>query len=163
MASVNKVIIVGYLGRDPQTKTFPSGDTIAGARIATTDHWRDKQTGEDRQSTEWHSVIFQRRLAEIAIQYLRKGSMVYIEGSLRTRKWTDQATGQNRYATEIRAEHLQMLGHPKNRGSQQDESHSDSDYDDGYGAYATPAPAPAPAPANQPYNNQQGSYGRHRG
>jgi single-strand DNA-binding protein len=93
MASINKVIIVGNLGRDPEMRTFPSGDQVANVTIATTDKWKDKQTGEMREATEWHRVVFNGRLAEIVGQYLRKGSQVYVEGSLRTRKWTDQQTG----------------------------------------------------------------------
>lgn len=110
MSSVNKVIIVGHLGRDPEVRTFPSGDQVANVTIATTDKWRDKNTGENKENTEWHKVVFNGRLAEIVGQYLRKGSQVYVEGALRTRKWTDQATGQDRYATEIRADSMQMLG-----------------------------------------------------
>ena len=91
MASINKVIIVGNLGRDPEMRTFPSGDQVANVTIATTDKWKDKQTGEMREATEWHRVVFNGRLAEIVGQYLRKGSQVYVEGSLRTRKWTDQS------------------------------------------------------------------------
>ncbi|GAB2471736.1 single-stranded DNA-binding protein [Comamonas humi] len=110
MASVNKVIIVGNLGRDPEMRTFPSGDQVANVTIATTDRWRDKNTGENKEATEWVRVVFNGRLAEIAGQYLRKGSQVYVEGSLRTRKWADQQTGQERYATEVRADVMQMLG-----------------------------------------------------
>ncbi len=110
MASVNKVIIVGHLGRDPEMRTFPSGDQVANVTIATTDRWRDKNTGENKESTEWHKVTFGGRLAEIVGQFLKKGSQVYVEGAIRTRKWTDQATGQERYATEIRADNMQMLG-----------------------------------------------------
>ncbi len=110
MASVNKVILVGNLGRDPEVRTFPSGDQVANVTIATTDKWRDKNTGENREATEWHRVVFNGRLAEIVSQYLRKGSQVYVEGSIRTRKWTDQQSGQERYATEIRADTMQMLG-----------------------------------------------------
>ena len=109
MASINKVIIVGNLGRDPEMRTFPSGDQVANVTIATTDKWKDKQTGEMREATEWHRVVFNGRLAEIVGQYLRKGSQVYVEGSLRTRKWTDQA-GVEKYSTEIRADQMQMLG-----------------------------------------------------
>ncbi|MBO0943529.1 single-stranded DNA-binding protein [Acidovorax temperans] len=109
MASVNKVIIVGNLGRDPEMRTFPSGDQVANVTIATTDKWKDKQTGEMKEATEWHRVTFNGRLAEIAGQYLRKGSQVYVEGSLRTRKWTDQS-GVEKYSTEIRADQMQMLG-----------------------------------------------------
>lgn len=110
MASVNKVIIVGNLGRDPEMRTFPSGDQVANVTIATADRWKDKNSGEQKEATEWHRVTFHGKLAEIVGQYLRKGSQVYVEGSLRTRKWTDQASSQERYATEIRADSLQMLG-----------------------------------------------------
>lgn len=109
MASVNKVIVVGNLGRDPEIRTFPSGDQVANVTIATTDKWKDKQSGEMKEATEWHRVVFNGRLAEIAGQYLRKGSHVYVEGSLRTRKWTDQS-GVEKYSTEIRADQMQMLG-----------------------------------------------------
>ena len=109
MASVNRVTIVGNLGRDPEMRTFPSGDQVANVTIATTDKWKDKQTGEMKEATEWHRVTFNGRLAEIAGQYLRKGSQVYVEGSLRTRKWTDQS-GVEKYSTEIRADQMQMLG-----------------------------------------------------
>ena len=147
MASVNKVIIVGNLGRDPEMRTFPSGDQVANVTIATTDKWKDKQTGEMKEATEWHRVVFNGRLAEIVGQYLRKGSQVYVEGSLRTRKWTDQATGQERYATEIRADTMQMLGSRQGGGQQQGGYGSD----DGYGesSYEAPRRAPAPAPMQQ--------------
>lgn len=109
MASVNKVTIVGNLGRDPEVKQFPDGGMVANVSIATTDRWKDKQSGEMREATEWHRVVFHRRLAEIAGEYLRKGSQVYIEGSLRTRKWEDK-DGVEKYTTEIIAKELQMLG-----------------------------------------------------
>lgn len=136
MASINKVIIVGNLGRDPEMRTFPSGDQVANVTIATTDKWRDKSTGENKEATEWHRVSFHGRLAEIVGQYLRKGSQVYVEGSLRTRKWTDQS-GQERYATEIRADSMQMLG-GRGDASQQDAPR------------AAPSPRPAPPPQQQP-------------
>ena len=132
MASINKAIIVGHLGRDPETRTFSSGDQVTNITIATTDKWRDKATGENREATEWHRVVFNGRLAEIAAQYLRKGALAYIEGSIRTRKWNDPQTGQERYATEIRADTLQML-------SSRDPGHHQA-------AHYKPAPAPAPAP-----------------
>jgi single-strand DNA-binding protein len=109
MASVNKVIIVGNLGRDPETRTFPSGDQVCNVTIATTDKWKDKQSGEMREATEWHRVTFSGRLAEIAAQYLTKGAQVYVEGQIRTRKYTDK-DGVEKYATEIRADQMQMLG-----------------------------------------------------
>ena len=110
MASVNKVILVGNLGRDPEVKVFPSGDQVANVTVATTDKWKDKQSGEMKEHTEWHRLVFNGRLAEIARQYLRKGSQIYVEGSIRTRKWTDQQSGQDRYSTEIRVDQMQMLG-----------------------------------------------------
>ena len=109
MASLNKVILIGNLGADPENRFAPSGDAICNIRLATTETWRDKSTGERREATEWHRVAFFGKLAEIAGQYLRKGSQVYIEGSLRTRKWQDQS-GQDRYTTEIRADEMKMLG-----------------------------------------------------
>lgn len=109
MASVNKVILVGNLGRDPETRYAPSGDAICNVTIATTDSWKDRNSGEKKEQTEWHRVVFFGKLAEIAGQYLKKGSQVYVEGSLRTRKWQDKE-GQERYTTEIRADAMQMLG-----------------------------------------------------
>ena len=109
MASVNKVILVGNLGADPETRYAPSGDAICNIRIATTDSWRDKTSGEKKEATEWHRVVFFGKLAEIAGQYLKKGSQVYVEGSLRTRKWQDKE-GRDQYTTEIRADQMQMLG-----------------------------------------------------
>ena len=149
MASVNKVIIVGNLGRDPESRTFPSGDQVANVTIATTDRWRDKNTGENREATEWHRVTFNGRLAEIAGQYLRKGSQVYVEGSLRTRKWTDQA-GVEKYSTDIRADSMQMLGSRQGMGGPQ--GGGDDGYDQGgQGGYDNaPRRAPAPAPAYAP-------------
>ena len=108
MASVNKVILIGNLGQDPESRAMPSGKAVTNLRIATSETWRDKQTGEMKEQTEWHSVVMFDRLAEIAKDYLRKGSKVYIEGRLRTRKWQDKA-GQDRYTTEITANELQML------------------------------------------------------
>ena len=109
MSSVNKWIGIGNLGRDPEVRTFPSGDNVANVTIACTDKWKDKQTGEAKEHTEWVRLVFNGRLAEIAGQYLRKGSQVYVEGSIRTRKWQDQS-GQDRYSTEIRVDQMQMLG-----------------------------------------------------
>ena len=106
---VNKAIIVGNLGRDPEVRYSANGNAIANATVATTDSWRDKQTGDRQEKTEWHRVVFFGRLAEIAGEYLRKGSQVYIEGRLQTRKWEDQ-NGQERYTTEIVANDMQMLG-----------------------------------------------------
>jgi len=109
MASVNKVIIVGNLGRDPEVRYTPNGDSITNVTIATTDTWKDKATGEKKEATEWHRVVFFGKLAEIAGQYLKKGRQVYVEGALRTRKWQDKE-GQERYTTEIVANEMKMLG-----------------------------------------------------
>jgi len=106
---VNKVILIGHLGADPETRAMPSGTTVANLRIATSESWKDRQTGEQQERTEWHRVALFGRLAEIAAEYLRKGSQVYIEGSLRTRKWQDKQ-GNDRYSTEIVATDMQMLG-----------------------------------------------------
>lgn len=109
MASVNKVILVGNLGRDPETKYMPDGAAITNVSIATSFQWTDKASGEKKEETEWHRVVFRGRLAEIAGEYLKKGSQVYVEGRLRTRKWQDKE-GQDRYTTEIVADTMQMLG-----------------------------------------------------
>jgi single-strand DNA-binding protein len=108
MASVNKVILIGNLGADPETRFLPSGDAVANIRIATTENWKDK-SGEKQEHTEWHRVSFFGKLAEIAGEYLKKGSPVYIEGRIRTRKWQDKE-GQDRYSTEIVADRMQLLG-----------------------------------------------------
>lgn len=161
MASVNKVIIVGNLGKDPEMRAFPSGDQVANVTIATTDKWKDKQTGEMKEATEWHRVVFNGRLAEIVGQYLRKGSQVYVEGSLRTRKWTDQS-GIDKYTTEIRADQMQMLGSRQGMGAPGPAA-GEGSYGGGYEQHpqqapsprqyaapvrqAAPAPRPMPAPA----------------
>ena len=106
---VNKVIVIGNLGQDPETRYMPSGSAVTNLRIATNESWKDKQTGEQKDRTEWHSVAMFGKLAEIAAEYLRKGSQVYIEGKLRTRKWQDKS-GNDRYTTEIVADEMQMLG-----------------------------------------------------
>lgn len=147
MASVNKVIIVGNLGRDPETRYMPNGDAVTNVAVATTESWKDKNSGEKKELTEWHRITFYRKLAEIAGQYLKKGSQVYVEGRLQTRKWTDK-DGVEKYTTEIIADTMQMLGGRQGMGG------GASD-DGGYGGGA-PAPArqssggggaPARAPA----------------
>ena len=120
MASVNKVILVGNLGADPETRYMPSGDAVTNLRLATTDRYKDKQSGEMKEATEWHRVAMFGKLAEIAAQYLRKGSSVYIEGRIRTRKWQDQS-GQDKYSTEIVADQMQMLGSRQGGGAGGDE------------------------------------------
>ena len=141
MASVNKVILVGNLGRDPEMRTFPSGDQVANVTLATTDKWRDKQSGEPREHTEWHRLVFNGKLAEIAGQYLRKGSQIYVEGSIRTRKWQGQ-DGQDKYSTEVRVDQMQMLGSRQGMGAP-----AGDDAGGGYDAPARPAAAPAPQAA----------------
>ena len=176
MASVNKVIVVGNLGRDPEMRTFPSGDQVANVTVATTDRWKDKQSGEMREASEWHRIVFNGRLAEIAGQYLRKGSQVYVEGSLRTRKWTDK-DGIEKYTTEIRADQMQMLGSRQGMGGPAGGPEDDGGYSQGGGGggysqgasggggggggYAPRAPAaapraPAPAPRQAPAKSSSG-------
>jgi len=134
---VNKVILIGNLGVDPEVRYMPSGGAVANIRIATSEQWKDKQTGQQQERTEWHNVVFFNRLAEIVGEYLRKGAQIYVEGSLRTRKWQDK-NGMDRYTTEIVANEMQMLG---GRGS----GGGSADYNRG----ESQAPAPAPAAAAQ--------------
>ena len=145
MRGVNKVIIIGNLGADPEARQFNNGSSVTNISVATSEQWTDKQSGEKREATEWHRISLFNRLGEIAAQYLRKGSKVYIEGSLRTRKYQDQS-GQDRYVTEIRAEQMQMLDGAGDNGGRQNN-----------GSQYNNAPAPqnqgqynnAPAPQNQ--------------
>lgn len=109
MAGINKVIIVGHLGNEPEMRSMPNGEAVANISVATSESWTDKTTGERKEVTEWHRIVLYRRLAEIAGQYLHKGSQVYVEGRLKTRKWQDN-NGQDRYTTEIQGDNLQMLG-----------------------------------------------------
>jgi len=175
MASVNKVTILGNLGRDPEIRYLPSGDAVANITVATTDKYKDKQTGEQKEITEWHRINFFGRQAEVVGQYLKKGSQIYVEGSLRTRKWTDK-DGQEKYSTEIRADNMQMLGSRQgmggpgpvqgggnggsynqgNPGQQSNQGQNDGGYEGGYdaGGYDNapspprrpPPSRPAPAP-----------------
>ena len=151
MASVNKVIIVGNLGRDPEVRYSPDGAAICNVSIATTSQWKDKNSGEKREETEWHRVVFYNRLAEIAGEYLKKGRSVHVEGRLKTRKWTDKENIE-RYTTEIVADQMQMLGGREGGG------------EGGGGGYGGGEPAPrqrpqpsapaaAPRPAAQPASN----------
>jgi single-strand DNA-binding protein len=132
MASVNKVILVGNLGRDPETRVFPDGGTICNVTIATSRQWKDKTSGEKQEETEWHRVVFRDRLAEIAGEYLRKGRSVYVEGRLKTRKYNDK-DGVEKYATEVVATEMQLLGSREGMG-------------DGESRGASGAPASRPAP-----------------
>lgn len=137
MSGVNKAIIIGNLGNDPETRTFPDGGSLTNISIATSEKWKDKQTGEQKERTEWHKVQFNGRLAEVSAQYLSKGSKVYVEGSLRTRKYQDKKTGEDRYATDIMGRSMQMLD-SKGDGSPQQ-------------APAPQAQAPQQQPQAQPY------------
>jgi single-strand DNA-binding protein len=138
---VNKVILVGNLGNDPETRSLPSGGSVSNISVATSESWTDKTTGSKQERTEWHRVVFFNRLAEIVAQYLRKGSKVYVEGQLRTRKWQDK-DGSDRYSTEIVAKEMQMLD------SKGGNSGSGGGAD--YGSYpeASQQSAPEPAPAH---------------
>ena len=141
---LNKVTLIGRLGADPEVRYMPSGGAVTNIGIATTRRWKDRQTGERRDETEWHRVAFFNRLAEIAGEYLRKGSLVYIEGRIRTRKWQDQ-NGQDRYTTEIIAEQMQMLDSKSGGTGSFNDGQSNS-------SYTTPQQQTAPSPAA---NNQQ--------
>ena len=145
MASVNKVILVGNLGADPETKYLPSGDAVTNIRVATTDRWKDKASGEMKEATEWHRIAFFGRLAEIAGEYLKKGSQVYVEGRIRTRKWQDKE-GQDRYSTEIVADTMQMLGSRAGSGEPRGEPRGEPM---GQKASEPKAAAPAKKPAGK--------------
>lgn len=156
MASLNKVILIGNLGKDPETRYAPSGDAICNITVATSETWKDKATGEKKEQTEWHRVVFFGRLAEIAAQYLRKGSQIYVEGRLQTRKWQDK-DGNDRYTTEIRGDEMKMLGSRQGAG----DASSGRQYDaGGYDAPATPRTSPQPAaPAKAPTKGSGGGFG----
>jgi single-strand DNA-binding protein len=138
MSSINKVIIIGRVGKDPELRYATSGDAICNLTVATSESWKDKASGEKKEAVEWHKVSMFGKLAEIAGQYLKKGSLVYIEGSLRTRKWTDKE-GVERYTTEIRADQMKMLGSKPDGGSSSNDSG-----DGGYQAAAPKQPKPVP-------------------
>lgn len=135
---VNKVILIGNLGRDPEVRYMPSGSAVANVALATSEQWKDKQSGEQQERTEWHNVVFFNRLAEIVGEYLKKGSQVYVEGSLRTRKWQDK-NGNDRYTTEIVASEMQMLGSRGGGGG----GGGSYDYNQDQSANRQPAAAPA--------------------
>ncbi len=156
---INKVILIGNCGQDPDVRSTQTGSTITNISVATSESWKDRNTGQQQERTEWHRVVFFNRLAEIAGEYLRKGSKVYIEGSLRTRKWQDQNTGQDRYTTEIVANEMQMLdsrgqgdyaGGGMGGGMNQQAPQGGGQQQGGFGGgqqAPTPAPQAAPAPA----------------
>lgn len=166
MRGVNKVILVGNLGKDPEVRFLPSGGAVANITIATSEAWKDKNTGQQQEQTEWHRVVFYGKLAEIAGEYLKKGSKVYVEGSLHTRKWQDKQTGQDKYSTEIKANTMQMLDSRQGGGSGgfgggqsapggNFESGNDfpayEDFDQG----SAPQPQRSQRPQSAPANNQQ--------
>lgn len=138
---INKVIIVGNLGGDPETRYMPSGSAVTNLTVATNESWKDKQTGEQKDRTEWHKVAMFNRLAEVAAEYLRKGSQVYIEGKLRTRKWQDKS-GQDRWTTEIIADEMQMLGGRGGSGGGSAPMGSSSDSGPSGPSSAPPQPGP---------------------
>ena len=150
MASINKVILVGNLGRDPETRYMPDGGAVTNVSIATTDTWKDKTSGEKKEATEWHRVVFFNRLAEIAGEYLKKGSQVYVEGRLRTRKWQDKE-GQDKYTTEIVCDTMQMLGGRQGmgEGAGKGGERGESDTRGGPPAEGRAAPAGAKKPAGK--------------
>jgi single-strand DNA-binding protein len=153
---VNKVILVGNLGADPETRSMPSGMTVTNIRIATSESWKDKASGAQQERTEWHSVALFGRLGEIAAEYLRKGSQVFVEGKLRTRKWQDK-TGNDRFTTEIIADNMQMLGGRGGGGGGPGAADRSSGSSSGFGA-SSPArddydQAPAPAGAKDDFDD----------
>ena len=144
---VNKAILIGHLGRDPETRYSPSGAAVANVSIATTESWKDKQTGEQQERTEWHRVVFFGRLAEIVGEYLKKGSQVYVEGRIQTRKWQDK-DGNDRYTTEVVANDMQMLGGRGGGGggSESSGAYAEEDYNQDTGnAGRGSSPAPGPS------------------
>lgn len=153
MASVNKVILVGNLGRDPEIRYSPDGAAICNISIATTSQWKDKASGERREETEWHRVVFYNRLAEIVGEYLRKGRAVYVEGRLRTRKWQDKETGQDRYSTEIIADQMQMLGGRDSGDSYGGDSGGFSQASPARRSPEQPRPAAPQAPASSSFDD----------
>lgn len=132
---LNKVMIMGNLGADPEVRYSPNGGAITNIRVATSDVWKDKQTGEKQERTEWHKIVLFNRLGEIAAEYLKKGSSVFIEGALRTNKWKDQA-GNDRYTTEIIASNMQLMG-SKSGGTGSSDAGSSSEFDNDQGSYSS--------------------------
>lgn len=155
---INKVILIGNLGQDPETRYMPSGGAVTNVTVATSESWKDKETGQPQERTEWHRVVFFNRLAEIAAEYLRKGSKVYIEGSLRTRKWQDKTTGADRYTTEIVGGEMQMLD---GRGGQESGGDGQSHAKQGAPMRQPQRQAPAqraPAERAEPAQSESSSF-----
>ena len=150
MASLNKVLLIGNLGKDPETRFLPNGNAVCNFSIATTESWKDKQTGAKQDKTEWHNITMYGRLAEIAGQYLKKGSSVYIEGRLQTRKWQDKQTGADRYTTEIIADEMKMLGGRGDGGGNAGGGYNQQGGGDDFNQeYSAPAQQQAPRQAPQ--------------
>ncbi|MDI1301987.1 MAG: single-stranded DNA-binding protein [bacterium] len=156
MRGVNKVILVGNLGKDPETRYMPSGEAVTNATVATSESWKDKTTGQQQEQTEWHRVVFYGKLAEIVGEFMKKGDKIYVEGSLRTRKWQDKQTGQDKYSTDIKAATMQMLSDrrpgadaPAAGGFGEDyRGHAGSQQENpAYGVGAAPQRQQRPAPA----------------
>ncbi len=145
MSSINKVMLIGRLGKDPEVRYMPSGKAMATVSMATSDTWKDKNTGEKQERTEWHNLTFFSPLAEIAGQYLRKGSLAFVEGRLQTRKWQDKTTGQDRYTTDIIVNEMKMLGSKSDRSGGSGPLDESSE-----GSYAAPAARPQNAPPARP-------------
>lgn len=150
MRGVNKVILIGNLGKDPEVRYLPSGGAVANITVATSESWKDKNTGAMQEQTEWHRIVFYGRLAEISGEYLRKGSKVFIEGSLHTRKWQDKQSGQDRYSTEIKGSSLQMLDTKGGAGNASGFDAGDSQEMPNYADFEQTAAAPSRAPAQRP-------------
>jgi single-strand DNA-binding protein len=149
MASLNKVILIGNLGKDPEVRYMPDGQAVCNFSIATTENWKDKQ-GQRQEKTEWHNIVIYRRLAEIAGEYLRKGSSVYLEGRIQTRKWQDKTTGVDRYTTEIIVDQMQMLG---SRGDRADAPVPQQQYTSGDYGKATGRSTPKPPPQSTSFED----------
>jgi single-strand DNA-binding protein len=150
MASINKAILIGHLGRDPEVRYMPSGKAVANVTMATSDSWKDRNTGERQERTEWHNLVFYSPLAEIAGQYLRKGSQIFVEGRLQTRKWQDKNTGQDRYMTEIIVNEMKMLDKKGDHAGGSAPFSSEGPEENYASAPRSPTPAPAARPASSP-------------
>lgn len=148
--SVNKVILIGNLGKDPEVRYTPTGLAVANITMATTEAWKDKQTGTNQEKTEWHRVVFYQRLAEIAGEYLRKGSKIFIEGRLQTRKWQDKTTGQDKYTTEIIADSMQMLDSKGGNGGSFDSANTSTERAE---TTSSSAPAASAEPAMEGFDD----------
>jgi single-strand DNA-binding protein len=152
MSSVNKVILIGRLGKEPEVRYMHNGDAVANFSLATSETWKNKDSGQKQEKTEWHNLVLYRRLAEIAGEYLRKGSQIYVEGRLQTRKWQTKE-GQDRYTTEVIVNELTMLGGKAGSGDGSYEAPPPPDMDNNYAPAQSAAPASRPAPASQAPRN----------